>query len=156
MAKGGFYIRLGKGVARCQPVYVGNLTYGHIMAARALLEGNEKIRGKAYYITDGSPANFFKFFDAMVEASGYRIWPKNVWLPYWFAYSLGAVSESIAFLARPFKRYNPKLSRYAVIYTCTDYTIVTDRATTDFGYKPKYSRDEATRRTVEYFRKQKK
>ncbi len=153
MAKGGFYIRLGKGVAKCQPIYVGNLTHGHLMAGKALLEGNQILRGKAYFITDGPPANFFKFFDAIVVAAGYRIWPRNIWLPRWFAYTLGAISEFIAVLARPIKRYNTKLSRYAVIYTCTDYTIKTDLANREFGYEPLFTREEAIARTAEFFRK---
>lgn len=153
MAKGGFYIRLGKGTAECQPVYVGNLAHAHILAAKELLSGNDKLRGKAYFITDGPSANFFTFFDAIVEGAGYKIWPKNIWLPRWFAYSLGAISEFIAILAKPIKRYNPKLSRYAVIYTCTDYTIKTDKANKDFAYEPIFSREEAIQRSIEFFRK---
>jgi nucleoside-diphosphate-sugar epimerase len=152
MAKGGFYVRLGNGGSKCQHVYVGNVAQAHVLAAASLLNGNRSTPGQSYFITDGPPANFFSFFDSIVEAAGYRIWPKNVWLPRRFAYALGTISESIALLLRPVRRYVPKMSRFAVTYTCTDYTFRSDKAAKDFGFVPKYNPDEAFDRTVEYFR----
>ena len=35
MAKGGFYIRLGNGKSKSQHVYVGNIAYAHVLAAKA-------------------------------------------------------------------------------------------------------------------------
>jgi nucleoside-diphosphate-sugar epimerase len=153
MAKGGFYVRLGNGKARCQHVYVGNIAHAHLLASAALLGSNGKVNGKAYLITDGPPSNFFSFFDPYVEAAGYRIWPKNLWLPRWFAYGLGSISEAIALLLRPVKRYNPKMSRFAVTYTCTDYTFSSLKAEQEFAFAPRYSRQEAFKRTVEFFQK---
>jgi len=151
MARGGFYVRLGNGKSMCQHVYVGNVSYAHLLASAKLLKGSSRVGGKAYFITDGPPSNFFTFFDNFVGAIGYKIWPKNLWLPRWFAYSVGCISESIAFLFRPVKKYSPKMSRFAVTYTCTDYTFNSDRAREDFGFIPKYSRQEAFDRTIAYF-----
>jgi nucleoside-diphosphate-sugar epimerase len=151
MARKGFYVRLGNGKSKCQHAYVGNVAHAHLLAAAALLNGNEQVPGRAYFITDGPPVNFFSFFDTFVEAAGYRIWPKNLWLPRRLAYALGSISESIAFLLRPVKKYTPKMSRFAVTYTCTDYTFGSDRAREDFGFIPKCSRQEAFDRTVAYF-----
>lgn len=155
MAKKGFYVRLGNGKARCQHVYVGNMAEAHIQVIRHLLEDNKKIEGNIYFITDGPGENFFKFFDQVVENSGYRIRPKNFWIPRQIAYALGAISEFAALLLRPLKRYNPKFSRFAVTYTCTDYTFSSEKAMKDFGYRPKYSLSEAMERTVSYYRKRK-
>jgi nucleoside-diphosphate-sugar epimerase len=152
MARGGFYVRLGNGRSKCQHAYVGNVAQAHVLAAASLLNGNRNIPGQPYFITDGAPSNFFTFFDSIVNAAGYRIWPKNVWLPRRFAYLLGTISESIAFLLRPIRKYAPKMSRFAVTYTCTDYTFSSDKAKKDFGFIPKYSNKEAFDRTVEYFR----
>jgi nucleoside-diphosphate-sugar epimerase len=152
MARGGFYVRLGNGRSLCQHVYVGNVAHAHVLAAAALLNGNGQIPGRAYFLTDGPATNFFSFFDRFVEAIGYRIWPKSMWLPRWFAYSLGCISESIAFLLRPVRRYSPKMSRFAVTYTCTDYTFNSERARADFGFIPIFSRQEAFERTVAFFR----
>ena len=153
MAKGGFYVRIGNGLSKCQHVYVGNMAHAHLLAAAALLNSNPKVKGEAYFITDGPPTNFFTFFDEFVIGAGYRIWPGNLWLPRWFAYGLGCISESIAFLVRPIKRYSPKMSRFAVDYTCTDYTFTSEKARKDFGFNPKYNKEAAHKRTVNFFKK---
>lgn len=152
MAKGGFYVRLGNGRSRCQHVYVGNMAHAHVLASAALLNGNKKVEGQSYFLTDGAPTNFFTFFDRFVEGAGYRIWPKNIWLPRWFAYGLGWISESLAIVMRPIKRYSPKMSKFAVTYTCTDYTFNSEKARLDFGFVPKYDQKEAFERTVAFFR----
>jgi sterol-4alpha-carboxylate 3-dehydrogenase (decarboxylating) len=152
MAKGGFYLRIGNGKAKCQHVYVGNIAYAHVQAVKALVENNGVICGKAYFITDGEGTNFFTFFDRIVTAAGYRIWPRNLWLPKGIAYAMGIISEFFALLVRPIKYYNPKMSRFAVMYTCTDFTFSAERARADFNFSPKYTEQEAFDRTVESFR----
>ncbi len=151
MAKGGFYVRLGNGRSLCQHVYVGNIAQAHVLASVELLKENSKAAGQAYFITDGPGTNFFKFFDSIVEGIGYRIWPKNLWLPRWFGYALGSISESIACLLRPIYKYSPKMSRFAVTYTCTSYTFNSDKARKDFGFIPKYTSREAFERTVKHY-----
>ncbi len=152
MAKGGFYVRLGNGTSLSQHVYVGNMAWAHILAIRGLINGNAAIAGNAYFITDGPPANFFKFFDAIVTAAGYPIWPKNIWIPRKTAYAMGAMAEFFALLIRPVKKYNPKFSRFAVLYTCNDFTFTSEKAAQDFGFVPKYTKEEAFGATVSYYR----
>jgi nucleoside-diphosphate-sugar epimerase len=114
MAKTGFYMRLGNGKAKCQHVYVGNMAHAHILAATALIDNNEKVFGQIYFITDGPGTNFFRFFDQIISGAGYEFFPKNLWLPGWIAFPMAAISEFIAVLARPVKKYTPKFSRFAV------------------------------------------
>lgn len=152
MAKSGFYVRIGDGSARNQHVYVRNMAWAHVLAAKALIENNSNVLGKAYFITDGPPANFFTFFDHIVMQAGYKIRPKNLWLPQRFTYSLGAMAEYIALMIRPIKYYVPKLSRFAVMYTCTDFTFTADQAKRDFGFVPKYTEEEAMESTISYFK----
>lgn len=155
MAKGGFYVRLGNGKAKCQHIYVGNIAYAHLQAAYALMNGSEHIvGGQVYFMTDAPASNFFKFFDQVVEGAGYKIRPKNFWIPRPVAYAMGSVSEFFAYLLRPVKFYHPKFSRFAVIYTCTDYTFNSDKASRDFGFRPKYSHEEALARTIQYYREE--
>lgn len=156
MAKGGFYVRLGNGSAKCQHIYVGNIAHAHLQAAHALMNGSEKVGGNIYFLTDGPGSNFFTFFDQVVTGAGYRIWPKNLWLPRWLAFSMGSASEFFAWLIRPIKNYHPKFSRFAVIYTCTNYTFDSDKAARDFGFKPKYRQEEALERTISYYREQRR
>jgi nucleoside-diphosphate-sugar epimerase len=124
-----------------------------VLAAKALAEDNHKLAGSAYFITDGPGCNFFTFFDEIITGSGYKIWPKNFRLPHWLAYFLGTVSEYLARLIRPIKHYNPRLSRFAVMYICTDFTFTSEKARRDFGFSPKYSKEEAFRNTVRFFSK---
>jgi nucleoside-diphosphate-sugar epimerase len=152
MAKGGFYVRLGNGKSKCQHVYAGNIAWAHVLAAQALLAESSAVTGNAYFITDGPGTNFFAFYDRIIAAAGYRIHPKNLWLPRRFAYVIGFLSEVAAILARPVKRYTPKMSRFAVIYTCSDFTFTSEKAKKDFGFVPKYSDAEAFEKTVSYYK----
>ena len=154
MAKGGFYVRIGNGKAKSQHTYVGNVAYAHLLAAKSLMEDSPGVAGSAYLITDGPGSNFFHFFDRIVEGIGYTIRPKNFWIPRPIAYAMGTMSEFIALLARPVKKYNPKFSRFAVTYTCTDFTFTSDKALKEIGFRPKYSEREALDRTIAFFRKQ--
>ena len=153
MAKSGFYVRLGNGKSKCQHVYVGNMAFALLLAASALWSGNPKIKGNIYFITDGEGVNFFTFFDKVVTGAGYKISPKNLWLPRWFAYSLGSISEFIAVLMRPIKKYHPKFSRFAVSYTCSDFTFSADKAKADFGFSPKYKLQKALANTIDFYAK---
>lgn len=152
MAKGGFYVRLGNGKAKCQHIYVGNIAHAHLQAAAALMNGSDHITGEVYFMTDAPGSNFFRFFDQVVIGAGYKIRPKNFWIPRPVAYAMGSMSEFFAFMVRPFKKYHPKFSRFAVVYTCTDYTFTSDKACKDWGFKPKYSHGEALERTIGYYR----
>jgi nucleoside-diphosphate-sugar epimerase len=153
MARGGFYVRLGNGKAKCQHIYVGNIAFGHLQAASALMNGSAHIGGQVYYMTDAPGSNFFMFFDQVVEGSGYKIWPRNLWIPRPIAYAMGSLSEFFAWLIRPIKAYHPKFSRFAVIYTCTSYTFTSSRAMKEWGFKPKYNQGEALERTISYYKK---
>ena len=153
MAKTGFYVRLGNGKSKCQHVYVGNMAHAHVLAANALLQSNKKIMGNAYLITDGPGSNFFTFFDHIVAGAGYKIFPKNLWIPRGLAFAMGSISEFVAFLISPVKKYNPKFSRFAVIYTCNDFTFNSNKAKADFGWEPKYSTPEAIENTISYYKK---
>lgn len=151
MAKTGFYVRLGNGKSKAQHVFVGNMAHAHILALNALMSGKKELIGEAYLITDGPGSNFFKFFDEIVLKAGYKIRPKNLWIPWALAYPMGAISEFIVFLVRPFKRYNPGLSRFAVNYTCTDFTFSSIRAEEHFDFKPKYTHGQAVDITAKYY-----
>lgn len=152
MAKRKTYIRIGNGTAQSQHCYVGNVAIGHIQAAKAFLDGKQNHGGHSYFLTDGPPSNFFVFFDEIVEKAGYPIRPKNIWLPKTLTYILGSIAEGFAFLLRPIHRFNPKLSRFAVTYTCTDFTFTSKRAMQDFGFAPKYSHEEALEQTIAFYK----
>lgn len=151
MAKSGFYIRLGDGKSRSQHVYVGNVAYAHLLAGLALLNNNQNVFGQCYFITDSPGKNFFIFFDEIVRRSGYKIWPKNLWISKGLGLALGSISEFIAKILRPIKYYNPKLSRFAVLYTCTNFTFNSNKAIKHLGYRVKYDVNDAIDKTCKYY-----
>jgi nucleoside-diphosphate-sugar epimerase len=152
MAKAGFYVRLGSGKAKTQHVFVGNMAFAHVKILAEMMNGNMEPLGQTYLITDSEGQNFFKFFDQIVQKAGYKIRPKNLWIPWGVAYTLGALSELVVFIIRPFKRFNPGLSRFAVNYTCTDFTFNSKRAGEHWGFRPKYTEEEGIEITAEYYR----
>jgi len=156
MAKGGFYVRLGDGSSKCQHTYVNNVAYAHLLAAQALWVNKPGVAGSSYFITDGPGGNFFTFFDRIVEGAGYRIWPKSLWLPQRLAYAIGTMNEAIAWLIRPLFYYTPKFSRFAVIYTCSDFTFTSEKALQELGYRPKYNEKEAMEKTITSFKRPEK
>jgi nucleoside-diphosphate-sugar epimerase len=153
MAKGGFYVRLGNGKPKCQHVYVGNMAYAHVLLANALWNKQAQVEKQIYFITDGEGSNFFKFFDQIVSGAGYKIFPKNAWIPKPLALTIGGISELTAILIRPIKKYNPKFSRFAVTYTCTDFTFSSKKAKEHFNYIPKYTTEEAIQKTIQFYSK---
>ncbi len=152
MAKDGFYVRLGNGQSVCQHVYVRNMAHAHIQIAKALMNRNPNVEGETYFITDGPPQNFFKFYEQVVAGAGYKIWPRNLWLPFWLAYSIAGLVEFMTWIISPIKKIHPKFSRFAVIYTCSNFTFSSEKAQTGFGYKSKYSVKEALHRTINFYR----
>ncbi|MEI7664336.1 MAG: sulfatase-like hydrolase/transferase, partial [Bacteroidota bacterium] len=97
--------------------------------------------------------NALRFFGRSGEGWGYSIRVKNIWVARRIGYGMGFSSEGIALVVRPVKRYAPKFSRFAVIYTCSDFTFSAEKARKDFGFEPKYTLEQAYDLTVGYYSK---
>lgn len=154
LLKNGSYFRIGDGSAPVENVYVGNVAYGHLMAAKALIEGNSRVPGNIYFIGDHEAEGFFPFLERVLEKAGFNLPPANRYLPRIPLYILGCIAEGFAFILRPVHRFQPKLSRFAVNYITTQFTFTYDKAARDFGYKPKYSMEEAISRSAAYFQEE--
>ena len=134
--------RLGDGSAKFSHVYSENAAHAHVLAAKNLYEGSP-VAGNIYFITDHQPAeNLFDFMKPFLEGLGLNPPAKSI--PYPIAYAMGWINEKI----------NPRsvFNTFAVIQTCIDHTYIHDRAAKDFGYKPIVSKEEAFKRTLEWFR----
>ena len=152
LAEKGPYVRIGDGSSKCMHVYVGNVAAAHLQAAGSFFEGNTKHCGKVYFALDSPGRNFFEFFDTILTAAGYRLPPPDkARISCRLMYIIGSLAEFFAFLLKPFIKKQPKVSRFAVTYTCNDFTLTSARAAEDFGYAPRYSEKEAFNRTVAYY-----
>jgi nucleoside-diphosphate-sugar epimerase len=155
MLENGRYIRLGRGDALIQNVYVGNIAHAHILAAKAILDGNTKIAGNIYFIGDHPGEGFFPFLERILAAAGYTLPPKKRHLPKIPILIIASIIEFGYFLFKPFVKSRPLLSRFAVHYITTEFTFNWDKAARDFSYSPRYSLQEAVQRSADYFRQRK-
>ncbi|MFW9922642.1 MAG: NAD-dependent epimerase/dehydratase family protein [Candidatus Thorarchaeota archaeon] len=144
VAKSKANIKLGDGSAKFSHVYSENAAWAHILAAQNL-SLNSPVAGASYFITDHQPAeNLFTFMEPFIEGLGLPL-PKRS-IPYRLAYIIAFVSEIFS----PKSNFN----RFSVIQTCIDHTFIHDKATRDFGYQPIVSKEEAYKRTLEWFKEQ--
>jgi len=151
LARSGFYVRVGHPSKLSMHVYVGNMAHAFAQAGKALLEKPGPLRGRAYFISDAPPSNFFTFFDRILSGAGYALKP-GFWLPRGLMLPLGIAADGFTALLRPVRRIQINVSRFSVTYLCTSFTFSTLRAKQDFGFSPKYSEQEAFERTVSYYR----
>ena len=143
VVKSGLNIHLGDGKAQFSHVFSGNAAHAHIMAAEHLGPGSP-VAGQVYFITDHDTGNFFEFMDPFLEQLGIR--RPRVSIPYGLANALAGVVERCS------KTSN--FNRFSVYSTCVDSTFVHHKATRDFGYQPRYSREEAFDITVTWLKTQ--
>lgn len=146
--------RPGNGKAKFEHVYVGNVAHAHLLALRALELRNPEVCGRAFFITDDSPAvNFLDFMEPIVEAVGYRLPPRSRKVPYPVMMAVGALYELGAWLAKPFGGSEPPvLTRSSVRFVCKTHTFDGSLARRALGYEPRYSYEEALARTIDYWK----
>ncbi len=151
--QGGLPFRIGDGRSAFQHVYVGNVAHAHVLAMNALLDPGSPVGGRAYFITDDSPAvDFLEFMEPILNELGYSLPPPTRRVPYPVVFTLGAILEALAFACRPVWRFAPALTRSSVRFVCHEHTFDGSRAQRDFGYRPIYGEAEAIERTVAWFR----
>lgn len=149
VVRGQGYIPLGAGTARFSHVYVDNLAHAHVLAGEQLAVGHPAA-GRAYFITDHAPQNFFRFAETYLEVFGYR--RPRVHVPFWFAWTLGSVMEGIYHLMGGWFRDDPVMTRYTAAAVCRDFWFVHDGASRDLAYEPIVTADEAFTRTLAWLR----
>ncbi len=152
MARSGFYVRVGDPSKLSMHVFVGNMAHAFSLLGAALMNGNEKVPGQAYFISDGPPSNFFTFFDRILISAGYSLRP-GVWLPRWLMMPVGIGADAITSLLRPIAKVKTNVSRFSVTYICNSFTFSTGAAARDFGFRPKYSPEEAFEQTVRFYKR---
>lgn len=149
---GGLPFRIGDGQAAFQHSYVGNVAWAHVLALRALAQGDTTPAGEAYFITDDTPAeNFLVFMEPILERLGETLPPRDRSIPYPVVFAVGALAEAASFLCRPFFRFVPTLTRSSVRFVCHEHTFRGDKLKRDLGYTPRYGEAEAIDRTVAWF-----
>ncbi|XP_077202016.1 3 beta-hydroxysteroid dehydrogenase/Delta 5--_4-isomerase type 1 [Paroedura picta] len=146
------FLRISRKEALVNPVYVGNVAWAHIQVAKAMRnpEKVKKIRGQFYYISDDSPhLSYADFNHELGKELGFGVEPRlgmPLTMLYWYAMLL----ELVSFLLRPFVRYVPVVNRHLLTLLNTPFTFSFKKAQRDFGYAPRYTWEEAKRRTSQW------
>ena len=141
--RSGSNFKLGNGSAKFSHIYSENAAHAHVLAAMHLLPGS-LVAGNFYFLTDNDPAeNLFDFMEPFLIGLGLQA-PKRS-IPYKMAYYMSYINEKI----NPATNFN----RFAVIQTCIDHTFVSTRAKKDFKYEPIVCREDAFKKTLDWFLK---
>ncbi|XP_067881893.1 3 beta-hydroxysteroid dehydrogenase type 7-like isoform X3 [Heterodontus francisci] len=150
--RGGRLFRFAPGTVQIGRVYVGNVAWMHLLAARSLQEKPGVLGGQAYYCYDDSPdKSHLDFTMELLGPCGVRlVGQERPVLPFALVYMLACLAELIQYILRPFYTFNLFLNRSILTLTTSTFTVQTDKAARHFGYRPLFSWDEARGRTVRW------
>ncbi|KAL2100953.1 hypothetical protein ACEWY4_002714 [Coilia grayii] len=125
-------------------VYVGNVAWMHLLAARALREQPEAVGGEVYFCYDDSPYKSYEEFNMQfLSAFNFR----QVRVPVRLLWCIACFNDFLQWMLRPVCRYAPLLNRYTLAVACTSFTVRSDKAERHFQYRPLYDWDECRART---------
>ena len=142
--KGLFRATIGPGTARADNVYIDDLVDAALRAGLALAGapagGSGEAAGRAYFIGDGEPQNYFAFFRPAVEQLGRRHPTTSV--PAWLVRPAVLAAEGVSRLGGPV----PFMSRMELRKVTQDHYFSPAPATRDFGHAPRVGPAEGFRR----------
>jgi len=131
--------------------YIDNLTDGLLRADEHLKDDEAVAAGKAYFVTNGEPMQFFAFIGKVLAQLDMP--PIITNMPYGLVYAIAAVSEKLDELRGRPVGFENGMSRFAVRYMCTHHYFSIERARRELGYEPKVNLDEGIRLTTEHLKK---
>jgi sterol-4alpha-carboxylate 3-dehydrogenase (decarboxylating) len=145
--------------------YVGNVAYGHLLAAHRLLASYdlvaagkggpldyERVDGEAFNITNDSPVYFWDVTRAMWALINRVVEPEQVWaLPEGLLETVGGIAETVMGLFGK----TPRLTARTVRYSCMTRYYSTEKAKRRLAYLPVVPLDEGIARAVGYIVAQK-
>ncbi|XP_072889468.1 3 beta-hydroxysteroid dehydrogenase type 7 isoform X2 [Hemitrygon akajei] len=149
MSHGSRRLRLaGKEVEHAR-VYVGNVAWMHVLAARALQRTPAIVGGQVYFCYDDSPYLSYEDFDMLLLGpAGVQMIGRTPLLPYWALYLLALLNEGLHFLMRPLARKEILFNRYILALVTTAFSVRTDKAARHFGYSPLFPWAQSWVRTL--------
>ncbi|KAM4559240.1 hydroxy-delta-5-steroid dehydrogenase, 3 beta- and steroid delta-isomerase 1 [Odontesthes bonariensis] len=142
--------------ALVNPVYVGNVAVAHLQAARSLKDPQKRntVGGKFYFVSDDTPPVSYSDFNHVVMSPlGFSIQEKLL-VPLRILYIFCFFLETLCMMLRPFMRIVPPLNRQLLTMLNTTFTFSYQKAKKDLGYAPRYSWEEARKRTTEWLASQ--
>jgi sterol-4alpha-carboxylate 3-dehydrogenase (decarboxylating) len=125
--------------------YISNLVDAVLAAEERLIPGSP-VNGQAYFVTNGEPMAFFDFVEKFIVQLGYP--PIKGKVPYWLAYSVAAIVETIDTLKGGTLNAENGLTRFAMRYMVTHHYYSIDKARRDLDWEPRISLEQGIRLTA--------
>lgn len=129
---------VGTGKNLIDVVHVSNAARAHLLALEKLLAGDERLNGKALFITDGQPVECWNWISRILNAANVPVPSKRI--SYKAAYRLGAMFEAAYTLLR--LRSEPQMTRFVAAQLALDHYFCIDRAKELLGYQPNVDYDQ--------------
>ncbi len=146
-ARAGRLMQVGPGTNEVSMTYVENGALAHVMAAEGL-SADAPIAGHAYFVNQSQPISLWTWIGELLAALDLPPVKRKVSLR--FAYNMGALLENLhKWLGR---KGDPAMSRFIAQQLATSHSYDISFLERDLGYAESVDMQEATRRTVQYFR----
>ncbi|MFN2132877.1 MAG: NAD-dependent epimerase/dehydratase family protein [Anaerolineae bacterium] len=139
--------QIGDGTNMVDLTYVEDAARAHLLAADALSPGSPAA-GSVYFVTQGEPVNAWRWIDQLMRALGRRTVRYQV--------PLGAARAACGLLEFAYGALpllgEPPATRFLANELAMSHYYDISRARHDLNYVPQFTMEEATLRTITYFR----
>jgi nucleoside-diphosphate-sugar epimerase len=139
--------QIGDGTNMVDLTYVEDAARAHLLAADALAPGSPAA-GSVYFVTQGEPVNAWRWIDQLMRALGRRTVHYQV--------PLGTARAACGFLEFAYGALplpgEPPATRFLANELAMSHYYDISRARRDLNYVPQFTMEEATQRTIAYFR----
>ncbi|XP_006114289.2 3 beta-hydroxysteroid dehydrogenase type 7-like isoform X1 [Pelodiscus sinensis] len=151
-AKGGLLNYIVREDTERNLIYVGNVAWMHVLAARNLQLNPDVLAGQVYYSYDDTPARKSYLVQYQLLTGIDPSIRLGSCIPYWKLRLLIYFYRIINILLYPFWKPRPFLNLPVVNTIITTFFYETDKAFRHFGYTPLYSWEESKRRTIAWLK----
>ncbi|CAE7452746.1 3BETAHSD/D1, partial [Symbiodinium microadriaticum] len=131
-------------------VYVDNIAFAHLLAEKELREGNAKVGGQAFNVTDNNPVWNVDFRERVIHYSGKKVQRK--YAPYNLILMMGyAIHAGQSMLQHRFPRLQEPLSYLtltALRIMNIDMVVRSKKAKSVLGYEPPFDLDEGIQLSI--------
>ncbi|CAF2065275.1 unnamed protein product [Brassica oleracea var. botrytis] len=150
--------KIGDPNSKTDWINVDNIVLALMLATTGLMSKYSKVAGKVYFVSDGTPINFFEFLQPLLKNLEYDLPKSSLSIP--LAVSLGNICKAIYIMLSPLlnRRWIPQpLILPPEVYKVgvTNYYSI-NKAKEELGYEPKTQPDEAMTETIKYFKDKKR
>jgi nucleoside-diphosphate-sugar epimerase len=139
--------QIGDGTNMVDLTYVEDAARAHLLAADALAPGSPAA-GSVYFVTQGAPVNAWQWIDQLMRALDRRTVRYRV--------PLGAARAALGLLEFAYRALplpgEPPATRFLANELAMSHYYDISRARRELGYAPQFTMEEATQRTIAYFR----